>query len=127
MEACDDRGQEVGAGNPRGGQRERPKLRIAAPGKRSLRVSEQRLSPQDVVGEHLAGRRQHRATAIPDEELGAELGLEQRDMLRHRWLTDVQIVGRSRERAFASDGGECTKPRLQFHYLRLYKMFQRCI
>ena len=119
VEMREQRRQEVGAGDVRGGERSSPGLGVGAAGERPPGVGEQRLGAQDVVGKHLARRRQRQRPATADDELLAELGLQRRHVLGDRGLADVQLLGRARERPLPRDRREGPQARLHLHELSL--------
>jgi hypothetical protein len=115
VEAGDDLGEHVRAGDPRGGQRERADLRVSTCRECAVRVGEKRLGAQHVAGEELARRRERRLPCSASDQQRPELCLERRDVLRHRGLADEQLLGGPRERAPARDRRKRPKPRLQLH------------
>jgi hypothetical protein len=112
-------GNQVRARNAGRGESESSALRVGARAHGPFRVREQRLCTQDVVGEHVAGRRQPDSLAIANEQLRSQLRLERSDVLRDRRLTDVQRLGSPREGSGPDNGSERANPGLKIHELRL--------
>jgi len=127
VEACDELGQEVRAGNARCRERERSDVRVAARGQGAAGIREQRFRAEHVVRKDVARRSQGRAAPIANDELGSELGLEGSDVLRDRRLADVQALGGPREGALTGNCRESSQSRLEVHHLRLYARLGTCI
>ncbi|HKH31206.1 MAG TPA: hypothetical protein VKA45_09150 [Gaiellaceae bacterium] len=87
--------QQVCPRNPRRRERQRAGLGLGPGAERALRVREQRLRAQHVVGEQLAGRRERRAGPAARNERLADLRFERGEVLRDRRLADVKLRGRA--------------------------------
>jgi hypothetical protein len=104
---------------PRDARRSHGERAAALDVERPTRVREQRLGPQDVVGEDSAGLGERRAAAATVDEDRAELGLERGDVLRDGRLADIELGPRAREGAGAGDCGEGAEPGFDLHHQEL--------
>jgi hypothetical protein len=82
-------------------------------------VREQRLGTKHVLGEYFAGRGENRAVTATGNERRAHLALERREMLGHRGLTDVELLGGGGQGAAARDRRERPDLRLEVHHCKL--------
>ncbi len=111
--------QQVGRRDPRSGDGERSGPGLGVGVKCAAGVREERLGAQHIVRKDLAARRQRRALTATDDKRLTELGLERGEVLRHRRLAHVELIGRAGERAAAGDRRERAEPRLQLHHSKL--------
>jgi hypothetical protein len=87
--------KQVSARDSRGCERERPDLCLGSAGERAPCIGQERLSSKNVLGKHLARRRQARTAPFTLDQLRAELLFERSDVLGYRRLADVEPLGRA--------------------------------
>ncbi len=95
LEPREKLGEEVGAGDARGGDRQRAGLGLLAGCERPAGVGQQRLGTEHVVREYLAGGRECRALAATRDEPLAHFRLERGQVLGDRGLAHVELLRRA--------------------------------
>jgi hypothetical protein len=112
LEHRNDLGHQIGAGDARGNDRQRPGGRLTEGVDASGGLSQEGLGAEHVIGQELTGGGQVTAPASPLNQPHADLPLHIGDVLGDGGLADAELRRRRREGTAPSERGERSEPRL---------------